>query len=115
MTGSINKAQILGRLGQDPQIIMTQSGKEIAKFNIATSERFTDKNGEIQERTEWHRVVIFADGLVSKVVKPYLKTGSRVFVEGSNRTEKYTDKDGIDRYSTEVVVRELILVDRKQS
>ena len=115
MTGTFSRTQILGNLGKDPEIYMTGSGKEIARLSIATSERFTDKNGEMKERTQWHRAVIFSDGLVSKVVKPYLKKGSKIFLEGANRTESYTDKDGTERFNTEIIVRDLTLVDRKQS
>ena len=113
MTGTLNKTMIIGHLGSDPEIHITQDGREIARFTIATNERYTDKAGEKQERTEWHRAVVFGEGLVSKVVKPFLKQGSQVFIEGSNRTEKYTDKDGVERYSTDVVVREITLLDRK--
>lgn len=114
MSGTYSKTIILGHLGADPEIFTADSGKEIASLRIATNERFTDKNGEKQERTEWHRAVIFAEGLVSKVVKPYLKKGSKVLIEGSNRTESYT-KDGVERYSTDIVVHELKLLDSKKS
>ncbi len=113
MTGTFNKTQILGHLGADPDIHVTEGGREIARLSIATNESYTDKAGVKHERTEWHRAVIFSEGLITKVVKPYLKSGNRVFVEGSNRTDKYTDKDGVERYSTDIVVSELTLVDGK--
>ena len=115
MTGTINKTFILGNLGRDPEIHVTQSGTEIARFTVATSDRFTDKNGEKQERTEWHRVVIFGNGLINKVVKPYLNKGSRVHIQGNLRTDKYTDKNGVERYSTDIVVENLTLLDSKPS
>jgi len=105
-----SKTIILGRLGADPAISLTGNGKEIARLSIATTERYTDSDGNKQERTEWHRAVIFSQALVSKVVKPYLNKGSQVLIEGSNRTESYTEKDGVQRYSTEIVVSELNLV-----
>ncbi len=113
MTGTFNKTQVLGHLGADPDIHVTDDGREIARLRIATNESFTDKNGVKRERTEWHRAVIFPEGLITKVVKPYLKSGNRVFVEGSSRTDKYTDKDGVERYSTDIVVSELTLLDGK--
>lgn len=115
MTGTINKTLVLGRLGADPEIHLTENGKEIVRLSIATNERFTDKNGEKQERTEWHRLVIFREGLIAKVVKPYLKKGSKVFAEGALRTDSFEDKQGVKRFSTDVIVRELTLLDAKQS
>ena len=111
MTGTINKTQILGRLGADPEIRVTDDGREIARLSIATNESFTDKAGNKQERTEWHRVVIFPESLITKVVKSHLQKGNRVYVEGTSRTDKYTGKDGVERYSTEIVLKELMLLD----
>src|SRR5690606_25744571 len=101
MAGSINKVILVGNLRRDPEIRMTQDGKEIANLAVATSESWKDSNtGERREKTEWHRVVIFNDGLVS-VVKNYLKKGSKIYLEGSLQTRKWTDQSGMERYSTE--------------
>jgi single-strand DNA-binding protein len=101
---SFNKVSLLGRLGRDPEIRSTQSGSRIVSFSVATSERWKDKNtGERKERTEWHNVVIFNEGL-GKVAEQYLKKGSEVFLEGQMRTRKWQDQSGADRYSTEVVL-----------
>lgn len=113
MTGTINKMTILGHLGADPEIRVTQDGREIARLSVATNERYTDKDGVKQERTEWHRVVIFPEGLITKVVKPYLREGSRIFCEGTSRTDKYTDKEGVERFSTDIILQELTLLDGK--
>ena len=113
MTGTFNRATILGHLGADPEIRATANG-EIARLSIATNERFKDKNGERQERTDWHRAVIFSDGLVSKVVKPYLKKGSSVLIEGAIRTDSY-EKDGERRFTTEIIVSDLTLMDSRES
>ena len=115
MTISLNRTQIIGHLGADPEIRTTRDGRGIARLSIATNEVFLDKSGEKQERTEWHRVVVFGEKLVTEIVKPFLKKGSRVFVDGSNRTDKYTDKDGVERYSTDIILSELILLDRKST
>ncbi len=105
MVGSVNKVILIGNLGRDPEIRSTQDGREIANLAIATSESWKDKNtGERKEKTEWHRVVIFNDGLVN-VVKNYLKKGSKVYVEGQLQTRKWTDKDGHEKFSTEVVLQ----------
>jgi len=105
MAGSINKVILVGNLGRDPEIRATQDGREICNLAIATSESWKDKNtGERKEKTEWHRVVIFNDGLV-KVAKNYLKKGSKIYVEGQLQTRKWTDKDGVEKYSTEVVLQ----------
>jgi single-strand DNA-binding protein len=104
MAGSVNKVILIGNLGADPEIKTFQSGGKIANIRIATSEQWKDKmTGERKERTEWHTVVINSDGLVG-VVERYLKKGSKVYIEGSLRTRKWQDRDGNDRYSTEVVV-----------
>ena len=105
MAGSVNKVILIGNLGRDPEIRSTQDGREIANLAIATSESWKDKNtGERKEKTEWHRVVVFNDGLVG-VVKNYLKKGSKVYVEGALQTRKWTNKDGQEQYSTEVVLQ----------
>lgn len=102
---SVNKVILVGNLGADPEIRRTQDGRPIANLRIATSESWKDKTtGERKEKTEWHKVVIFSEGLC-KVVEAYLKKGSKVYVEGSLQTRKWTDKDGRDQYSTEVVLQ----------
>lgn len=105
MAGSVNKVILVGNLGRDPEIRSMQSGEEVAQLSLATSETWRDKaSGERKERTEWHRVVIFNENLV-KIAKQYLKKGSKVYVEGSLQTRKWTDKDGAEKYSTEVVLQ----------
>jgi single-strand DNA-binding protein len=119
MAGSINKVILVGNLGKDPEIRRTQDGRPIANLRIATSETWKDKNsGERRERTEWHSVVIFSEGLC-RVVEQYLKKGSRVYVEGQLQTRKWQGQDGQDRYTTEVVLQnfngQLVLLDRPNS
>jgi len=105
MAGSLNKVMLIGNLGADPEIRSFQNGGKVANLRIATSETWKDRNtGERQERTEWHTVAIFSEGLV-KVVENYLKKGSKVFIEGKLQTRKWQDQQGNDRYSTEVVLR----------
>ena len=105
MAGSLNKVMLIGNLGADPEIRSFQNGGKVANLRIATSETWKDRNtGERQERTEWHTVAIFSEGLVN-VVENYLKKGSKVFVEGQLQTRKWQDQQGNDRYSTEVVLR----------
>ncbi|WP_341701937.1 single-stranded DNA-binding protein [Ferrovibrio sp.] len=105
MAGSVNKVILVGNLGRDPEIRSMQSGEEIAQLSLATSETWRDKaSGERKERTEWHRVVIFNENLV-KVAKQYLKKGSKIYIEGSLQTRKWTDKDGQEKYTTEVVLQ----------
>ena len=105
MTGSLNKVTLIGNLGKDPEIRSFQNGGRAASFSIATSETWKDKQtGERKERTEWHRISILNDGLVS-VAEKYLKKGAKVYLEGQLETRKWTDKEGQDRYSTEVVLR----------
>jgi len=104
MAGSVNKVILIGNLGRDPEIRSTQDGTEIANLSVATSETWRDRaSGERRERTEWHRVVIFNENLV-KVVKQYLKKGSKVYLEGSLQTRKWTDQAGQEKYTTEVVL-----------
>lgn len=105
MAGSLNKVMLIGNLGADPEIRSFQNGGKVANLRIATSETWKDRNtGERQERTEWHTVAIFSEGLIN-VVENYLKKGSKVYVEGQLQTRKWQDQQGNDRYSTEVVLR----------
>jgi single-strand DNA-binding protein len=105
MAGSLNKVLLIGRLGADPEIKQTQGGKGFASLSVATSESWKDKNsGEKKEKTEWHRVVIFNEGLVN-VVKQYLKKGAQIYVEGQLTTNKYTDNNGQEEYSTQIVIQ----------
>jgi len=105
MAGSVNKVILIGNLGRDPEIRSMQNGGKVCNLSIATSERWRDRgSGEQQERTEWHRVVIFDDRLVD-VAERYLKKGAKVYLEGELQTRKWQDQSGQDRYSTEVVLR----------
>ena len=105
MAGSINKVTLIGNLGADPEIKHTQDGRPIANLSVATTESWRDKaSGEKREKTEWHRVVVFGEGLV-RVCENYLKKGSKIFVEGSLQTRKWQDKSGNDKYTTEVVLQ----------
>ena len=106
MAGSLNKVLLIGRLGADPDIKQMVNGKSVARLSIATSNTWKDKNtGEKKEKTEWHRVVIFNEGLVN-VVKQYVKKGAQVYIEGQLTTRKWRDeKAGVDKYSTEVVLQ----------
>ena len=102
---SINKVILVGNVGQDPEIRSTNDGREIASFSLATSESWKDKNsGERKEKTEWHRVVIFSQGLVN-IVKNYIKKGSKLYIEGSLQTRKWTDNQGVEKYTTEIVLQ----------
>ena len=102
---SVNKVILLGNLGRDPEIRSMQSGKKMASFSIATSKRWKDRNTQEQkENTSWHNVVVFNEGLVD-VIEKYIKKGSKIYVEGELSTRKYQDKDGNDRYTTEVVLQ----------
>ena len=105
MVGSVNKVILLGRLGKDPDIRSMQNGKKIANFSIATSKRWTDRDTqEKKEKTSWHNVVVFNEGLVG-IVEQYVKKGSQIYVEGELQTRKWQDQDGKDRYTTEVVLQ----------
>jgi single-strand DNA-binding protein len=105
MAGSVNKVILVGNLGADPEIRRTQDGRPIANLRIATSETWRDKaTGERKEKTEWHRVVIFNEGLC-KVAEQYLKKGAKVYIEGALQTRKWTDQQGQEKYSTEVVLQ----------
>ena len=117
MAGSVNKVILVGNLGADPEIRRTQDGRPIANLRIATSETWRDKaSGERRERTEWHNVVVFNENLV-RIVEQYLRKGSKVYVEGQLQTRKYQDKDGQERYVTEVVLQrfrgELTILDSR--
>ena len=114
MAGSVNKVILVGNLGRDPEIRSTQSGSRVANLSLATSETWRDRNtNERRERTEWHRVVIFSEGLC-RVAEQYLRKGSKVYIEGQLQTRKWTDQSGQDRYTTEVVLQrfrgELVLL-----
>ena len=116
---SLNKVTLIGNLGDNPEIRSMNNGGKVATLSLATSEGWKDKNtGEKREKTEWHRVVIFGDGLV-RVAENYLKKGSKVYIEGSLQTRKWQDRDGNDKYTTEVVVQgfggSLIMLDKKLS
>jgi single-strand DNA-binding protein len=116
MAGSVNKVILIGNLGADPEIRRTQDGRPIANLRVATSESWRDKaTGERKEKTEWHRVVIFNEGLC-KIAEQYLKKGSKVYLEGALQTRKWQDQSGQDRYSTEVVLQgfnsQLTMLDR---
>lgn len=111
MSKGVNKAILVGNLGNDPEIRYSQSGSAIATISVATSERWKDKNGEAQERTEWHRVKAF--GKLAEIIGEYCKKGQTVYVEGSIRTEKYTDKSGVEKYATDIIANELQMIGGK--
>jgi single-strand DNA-binding protein len=117
MAGSVNKVILIGNLGRDPEVRSMNNGGKVVNLSVATSETWRDKNsGERQERTEWHRVVIFNEKL-GEVAEKYLKKGAKVYVEGALQTRKWTDKEGVEKYSTEVVLQrfrgELTMLDGK--
>lgn len=117
MAGSVNKVILVGNLGRDPETRRTTAGDPIVQLSVATSESWRDKGtGERKEKTEWHRVVIFNENL-GKIAEQYLRKGSKVYLEGQLQTRKWTDKDGVERYSTEVVLSrfrgELTLLDSR--
>ena len=119
MVGSVNKVILLGNLGRDPEIRSMQSGSKMASFSIATSKRWKDRNTQEQkEKTSWHNIVVFGDGLVD-IVEKYVKKGSKIYVEGELQTRKWQDKDGNDRYTTEVILQgyncNLTLLDSRQN
>jgi len=118
MSGSVNKAIIIGNLGRDPEVRTMQNGDKVANLNVATSESWKDKaTGERKERSEWHRVVVF--GKLAELAEKYLAKGSKVYLEGQIQTRKWTDKDGAERHSTEIVLQgfnsNLTLLDGKRS
>jgi single-strand DNA-binding protein len=115
---SVNKVILVGNLGRDPEVRHTQDGKPIVNLSLATSETWKDRQtGERKERSEWHRVVIFNEGL-AKIAEQYLKKGSTVYIEGQLQTRKWTDKDGVEKYSTEVILQnyrgELVMLGGKR-
>ena len=117
MAGSINKVILLGRLGADPEIRVSQDGKKIARFSLATSESWKDKStNEKKEKTEWHKIVIFSSGLAD-ISEKYLKKGSLIYIEGQISTRKYTDQSGLEKYITEIVLQgyncQLTMVDNR--
>jgi single-strand DNA-binding protein len=117
MAGSVNKVILVGNLGKDPEVRRMQSGDPVVNLSLATSETWRDKaSGERKEKTEWHRVVIFNKNL-AEIAEKYLRKGAKVYVEGSLQTRKWTDKDGQDKYSTEIVLQnfrgELTMLDSK--
>ena len=105
---SVNKVILIGNLGRDPETRYTTGGDAVTNLNIATSEQWKDKSGEKQERTEWHRVVLF--GRQAEIAGEYLKKGRSVYIEGRLQTRKYTDKDGVEKYSTEIVADRMQLL-----
>ena len=110
---SVNKVILVGNLGRDPELKYLPSGDAVCNFSIATTESWKDKSGEKQERTEWHRVTLF--GRLAEVAGEYLKKGHIVYLEGKIQTRKYTDKEGIDRYATEVVADRMQLLPQRDS
>lgn len=114
---SVNKVTLVGNLGRDPEIRSTQDGQKVANLSIATSDTWKDKNsGERRERTEWHRIVVFNERLV-EVAEKYLHKGSKLYLEGSLQTRKWTDQSGAEKYTTEIVLQkykgEIVLLDTK--
>ena len=119
MVGSVNKVILLGNIGKDPDVKAMQSGSKLATFSIATSKRWKDKQTqEFKDKTEWHRVVVFGDGLVD-IVEKYVKKGSKIYIEGELQTRKWAAQQGNDRYTTEIVLQgfnsTLTLLDSKNS
>ena len=105
MAGSLNKVILIGNLGKDPEVRKMQSGDSVVNFSLATSESWRDKNsGERKEKTEWHNIVIFNDG-IAKVAEQYLKKGMKVYIEGAMQTRKWTDNSGVEKYTTEIVLQ----------
>ena len=105
MAGSVNKVILVGNLGKDPEVRRMQDGRPVVNMSVATSESWRDKaTGERKEKTEWHRVVIFNEGL-AKIAEQYLKKGSKVYLEGALQTRKWTDQQGVEKYSTEIVLQ----------
>ena len=111
MARGINKVILVGNLGNDPEVRYAQSGSAITTISVATSESWKDKDGNQQERTEWHRVKAF--GRLAEIMGEYLKKGRQVYIEGSLRTEKYTDKNGVEKYSTDIIADEMQMLGGK--
>ncbi|WJW79987.1 single-stranded DNA-binding protein [Bartonella sp. TP] len=116
MAGNLNKVSLIGNVGQDIKIKQNNTGEKIAIFSLATTEKWKDKQGEVQSRTQWHKIVVFNNAL-AKFVENYVKKGSKLYVEGQLQTRKWQDNDGVDRYVTEVVLQkyhgEIQLLDSK--
>lgn len=104
MSISVNRVCLLGNVGNDPDIRQSADGKKVVNLSVATSETWKDKNGERQERTEWHRIVIFNQGL-AEIAERYVKKGDKIYIEGSLQTRKWTDNNGIEKYTTEIVLK----------
>ena len=111
--GSLNKAMIIGRLGRDPEVRYTQGGQAVASFSVATDHKWTNKSGEKQEKTEWHRIKAW--GKLAELCAEYLSKGRQVYIEGRIETSEYTDKDGVKKYSTEINAQEIQFLDSKGS
>jgi single-strand DNA-binding protein len=112
MARGVNKVILIGNLGNDPEVRYTPSGSAVANISLATSETWRDKqSGELQDRTEWHRVVFF--NRLAEIVGEYLRKGSKVYVEGSLRTRKWVDKNGVEKYTTEIIANEMHMLDSK--
>ncbi len=112
MARGVNKVILIGNLGNDPEVRYTPSGSAVANVNLATSETWRDKqSGELQDRTEWHRVVFF--NRLAEIVGEYLRKGSKIYVEGTLRTRKWTDKNGVERYTTEIIANEMHILDSR--
>jgi single-strand DNA-binding protein len=113
MAGSVNKVILIGRLGKDPEIRSTPNGQTVAKFTIATDERYTDRNGEKQERTEWHNIVAWAK--LAEICGQYLRKGKLVYIDGSIRTDSWDDKEtGQKRYRTEIIANNMQMLDKRE-
>ncbi len=114
MARGVNKVILIGNLGNDPEVRYTPSGSAVANVNLATSETWRDKQtGELQDRTEWHRVVFF--NRLAEIVGEYLRKGSKIYIEGTLRTRKWQDKNGIDRYTTEIIANEMHILDSRNA
>lgn len=112
MAGTVNRVILVGRLGKDPEIRSLPSGTSVTKFSIATDEKFTDKSGQKQERTEWHNIVAW--GKLAEICGQYLRKGKLVYIEGSIRTDSWDDKEtGVKKYRTEIIARDMQMLDKK--
>jgi len=112
MAGSVNKVILVGRLGKDPELRSIPSGTSVAKFSLATDDRFTDKNGDKQERTEWHNIVVW--GKLAEICGQYLRKGRLVYIEGSIRTDSWDDKEtGVKKYRTEIIANTMQMLEKK--
>ena len=109
----LNKVMLIGNLGKDPEMRYTQSGTAVATFNLATTERWKDKDGQMQDTTEWHRIVVWQK--LAEICGTYLHKGSKVYIEGKLQTRKWQDQNGNDKYTTEIIAREMKMLDSKGS